>query len=56
MIRLTLAYFSIRSGVNPSLVGLFCSLRHKLNNSIIKKILKFFWDLGLRIESETVFM
>ena len=27
--------------LNPSLVGIFCSLRHKLNNSIKMKILTF---------------
>ena len=26
--------------INPSLVGIFCSLRHKLNNSNIIKVLK----------------
>ena len=30
------------------MVGIFCSLRHKLNNSNIMKILEFFGDLGYR--------
>jgi len=35
--------FFLKASLNPSLVGPFCSLRHKLNNSQYNENFDFFW-------------